>query len=533
MNGSNCLSAPLRSYPGMNRFVLERLEGTGRAAEFLPRTTGELRAPGTPRGLDALVASITSSNRAWGLHNDAELERWNRGESVTLIAGQQVGIGGGPLYTLAKIASLLKMKRELEAKGIAATAFFWLATEDHDYAEVATLALETAPGCGIPADADVNHQRQLEFLRHSRGIDSRAIVGNLPVPDAFATRLVSLLGLAERPAWLRPGITLRESFARLIASVIPHSLVLVDALDPALRRAGAPLFSRIVEQWSEVQSQLANRSAALASAGYAPQVVPREGEPYTLLFAIDESGQRQALHAQDGGWRAGDSPIGDARAFVDENAEHISTSALTRPLLQDFVLRPDVFVGGPSEVAYYAQIAPLHELLNVPMPRVALRGHALVAPRRTLRACPRFGIDLTRIFSSADELLAEQEPAAVEEIRAIAQRGRQQLEAEIVRIRELALPADHAVARAVNRSIGHIEYHFEKLAQRAIRGVVRKDKERFAAVRDAVATLYPEAHVQDRIAAWIPFWYQYGTALVDALVEQIEPDAPVFHIIEL
>ena len=103
----------------------------------------------------------------------------------------------------------------------------------------------------------------------------------------------------------------------------------------------------------------------------------------------------------------------------------------------------------------------------------------------------------------------------------------------IEHIGEIALPAEHALARAINRSIGHIEYHFNKLTERAIRGLVRKDKERYAAAKELVATLYPDRHVQDRIVGWFPYWHQHGSELVDRMIDEIEPDAATFNIIGL
>ena len=241
----------------------------------------------------------------------------------------------------------------------------------------------------------------------------------------------------------------------------------------------------------------------------------RPGEQYTLLFQIDEHGERRIVTGR-----------------VDDPTT-ISTSALTRPLLQDFVFAPDVFVGGPAEVAYYAQIASLHELLGVPMPRVALRGHALVAPRRIVRLFERFGLDAREIFMSADAILAEREAPGVAEVHEIADRARANLAAEITRIGEIALPAEHALARAINRSIGHIEYHFDKLAERAIRGMVRKERERWMALRELVATFHPDGHVQDRVVGWFAYWSQFGNHLATRMIDCIEPDAPSFSVISL
>src|SRR5206468_7278066 len=138
-----------------------------------------------------------------------------------------------------------------------------------------------------------------------------------------------------------------------------------------------------------------------------------------------------------------------------------------------------------------------------------------------VRQFARYGISPEEIFTTPENLLASREPRGVGEIRSIAAEAERQLQEQIERIRQLALPADHAVARSINRSIGHIDYHFRKLTERSIRGLVRKDKERFAAIRELTSTFFPDGHVQDRVVAWLPFWCEHGNALIDRLLAEV------------
>lgn len=504
------LRLPLSRYPGFNKFVLGWLGGEKRATQFLPRRI-ESRPEARVRTEAGLADALLASNQRWGLFVKPQLERWAAGETVTIVGGQQVGFAGGPLYTLAKVATMLRMKRDLEAAGKPATVLFWLATEDHDFAEVAQLSVPVRT-----LSRDVNRQLDLLCVQTSHAVESKFAVGRLAVPEPLIVELLALYGL-ERPAWLREGITFGDSFAELVASIFGSDVILVDALLPELRRAGAPLFREIFAKWGDIERAIRYRSGELSAAGYTPQVIPRDGESYSLLFELDDRFERHLIEEPKTSFQA----------------ERISTSALTRPLLQDFVLRPDIFVGGPAEISYYAQITPLHDLLGVPLPRIALRGHSLVAPRRVLRFIERYSIDADEIFHSPDDLLAEREPKGVAAIRREAESARKELMEHIERIGELALPAEHALARAINRSIGHIEYHFDKLTERSIRGLVRKDKERYAAAKELLATLYPDRHVQDRVAGWFPYWLQHGQALIDSMIDEIEPDADSFSIIGL
>jgi uncharacterized protein YllA (UPF0747 family) len=504
------MKAPLSQYPGMNPFVLDWLAGDERflprAAQWnegLPARSSQLAARREDLRED-LASALDASNRHWGIFAEDAITHWASGETRTIIAGQQVGFAGGPLYTLAKIASIVKMKRELERQGTPATALFWLATEDHDFDEVATL--------NVPARLTKSQDSQLDLLciRATRGADSRAVVGSLPVPEPLIAQLLTLFDI-PRPAWLREGITFRDSFAELIASLFGNEVILVDALLPELRLAGAPLFDAIDSQRQAIHQALMRRGKELAQAGYKEQVVPNEHGEYTLLYELDEHGHRQ-------------TPTDHRRP------ERTSTSALTRPLLQDSVLRPDVFVGGPAEVAYYAQIAPLHELLGIAMPRIALRGHVLVAPKRVARAMDRFQIQPAEVFAAADALIAEREPESVARIRQIIDEGKHELMQRVAQIGELALPADHSLAGSIQRSVGHLEFHFNKLGERAVKGLVRKDRERYAAVREVVATLYPDRHVQDRTVSWFAYWHVYGAGITEQMLEEVEPDSTFFKL---
>ncbi len=502
-----CHRLPLDRYPGMNRFVLDWLSGDER---FLSRggeqPPSAVRDSGKPLSA-TLINALIASNRRWGLNIEAEIRRWAAGETFTIVSGQQVGFAGGPLFTLVKLASVLKLKREQEGRGIPTTVLFWLATEDHDFDEVATLALP---------NRDPKRQRDLTWLRATHPDESREVVGRRPIPESLIEELTAALAI-DRPRWLRKGITFGESFAELLASAIDANFILVDSLLPELRRAGAPLLNAIVQRWDEIQSTIAGRSGELQRAGYIPQIAPRPGEPYTLLYQLDAAGNREMLH--------GPSRI--------DAPERISTSAVTRPLLQDFVLQPDIFVGGPAEVAYYAQVAPLHRLLNVRLPRVALRGHLLIAPRRVVRYFSRFGIQPDEVFTTPERMTAAHEAQAVAQVQSIAAEAQREVNARIENIRDLAFPADHAVARSINRSIGHIDYHFKKLTERAIRGLVRKDKERFDAARELASSFYPDQHVQDRVVAWFPYWREYGKHLVERVIDEVEPDVATFKIVSL
>lgn len=509
---------PLARYPSINPFALDLVTGGGRASELVTRKTFASMTPrAASRDRASLAGALARANRGWGNEVDDILARWQRGETLTLIAGQQVGFAGGPLYTLAKIASLLRIRDDSAARGIPATVFFWMATEDHDYDEVSTVVVPAANG--------------VIDIRAAHTGAGRVPVGGLPVPDDLRAKW--LAAGFERGEWL-DAPTFGESFARLLAAELRgKGVVLVDSLQPELRAAGAPLLRSIAETLEECEEDLRTSSERVKELGYVPQVEPSADGHFSLLYWIDDRGERAAIRKAGSSWT-----IGGRRISRDElerclaQPERISTGACTRPLLQDFVFESDVFIGGPAEVSYYAQLGRLHARLGVAQPHVALRGHALVATPPVMRAIGRYGISGDEIFGTPEALVARRDADAVRRAEEAVAKSREAVERELDAIRTLGAASDSNIGKSAERSLKRIRYQFGKLGERTMAAVARRDRERFDALARMHELLVPHGKVQDRILAWLPLAVRFG-GLLDRLVAEIEPDAPSFKIVEM
>lgn len=512
------LELPLADYPGISRFARDLVEGRGAAGELCRRPDWSSLAPRPPRRSRAPIAeALARSNAGWNNDVREPLERWARGEAIGIVAGQQVGVGGGPLYTLAKIATLFSVVRRLEARGVAAVPFFWLATEDHDFDEVAALLFQR--------DDDSVWIRAKESPVH------RCPVGRLPLPESLRAALAARLG--ETPEWLRPGISFADSFAQLtLAATGERPLVLVDSLLPELRSSGAPLLERIADRLEELEGLIDHRSEAIERAGYRPQVTRGPEGHYSLLYLLTETDERVPIFPRDGGFSIGgkDWSAKQLRGLLRESPQSISTGVMARPLLQDDVLEPEIFVGGPAEVAYYAQLAPLHARLDVQAPAVALRGHVLVAPAKRLRALERWDVRVSELFEPLETVLGRREAARLEEADAAVAGGRADLERVAERIATIAQGADPGLERAMARSRRRMLRHLETMARRAHRAVARRDRERWEALERLQTILYPDGAVQDRVAGWIGWWMLWTPDLLERLVDEVEADAPVVRI---
>lgn len=514
------LEIPLDLYPGISQFALELARGDESAARFCrPFSFERLPAASGQRRSSALVDALAASNRAWGNDVAPELEQWRRGDTVTLIAGQQVGAGGGPLYTFAKIASLLKLRRQLAERDVPATLFFWLATEDHDFREVATIALPAAGG--------------IETITATSAPRGRPAVGALPLPDDLRGALAARFG--DR-SWLREGITFRDSFAELLAEAFRgEGIIMVDALLPALRSEGVGVLSVIADQHDALQRALSDRATELSAAGYRAQVAPSADGSWSLLFWLSEAGERESVRRDGAGWRIGHRRHSSAELGAMMKAEpwRVSTAALARPLLQDDVLQPDIFVGGPAEVAYYAQVAPLAKILGIAAPAVALRGHAIVAPARVLRIVAKENIAVAELFDSPDAMAARRSGGLLDRAIESASHAEAELVRNLAEFRALVARADGNVDRGIETSLRKIRYQFARIRRRGVRAIARRDEERYSAIRHLSDTIAPGGVPQDRVVAWLPFWAEHGRVLVERMSDAIEPHSDRVCVIGL
>lgn len=516
---STLIELPLAQYPGIRPFALDLVTGNPRVSRFSARLEEGSRMP-RPAAIDRVpvARSLAESNRRWGNDVDAELERWERGDTVVVAGGQQVGFAGGPLLTLTKIASLLRIKRDLELSGVPATAMFWMATEDHDFGEVACLDWPRRDG-------------GLGSFRCPHPSNLNRPVGSLPIPEILIQHYLEVSG-ATRERWLRDGVTFGESFAELVAEVVRgKGLVLVDSMDPALRRAGAPLFVRLVASMPDVENAIRARSEELSGAGYEPQVVPNPEGGYSVLYVVRD-GERLPLRRAGEGWTLGAASLSgsEAVALVTGSPETVSTGALARPLLQDYALQPSVFVGGPAEVAYYAQILPLHEMLGIEPPHVALRGHVLLAPEKLFRAMEKHGVAPPELVSPPEEILSRREEPAMrtlhEQVATLAQR----IDDAMSPIRKTVAGADPAMEKSLARTLKRVRYHLGKIEERGGRAILRRDAERHRAIHRLCGTLFPAGVPQDRKSAWAGYWSTYGEAMIERLIGVVRPDSASFHI---
>ena len=347
--------------------------------------------------------ALARQNRSWNASPKslANIERLRAGASA-VVTGQQVGLFGGPFFSLLKALTAVKHAEEATSAGVDAVPIFWLATNDHDLAEVNHTAILSSEGLR-------------EVATPSRGVDD-APVGTVtfgPEIEEVVKSAIDVLGPVPAMDLLResyrPGETLGSAFARLFTALFGEfGVILMDPSDAELHSIAQPIYTAAIERAPEIDEALLARGKELESAGYHQQVKVTPSS--TLLFILND-GARIPIHRRVNGNNALEFLIKDEKLSQDQLLRHIaekpndfSPNVLLRPIVQDHLLPTLAYTGGSAEVAYFAQVGVVYEKLLGHVTPIVPRFSATVVEPKAKSLLDRYHLELTDAFRGEDAL---------------------------------------------------------------------------------------------------------------------------------
>ena len=478
------------------------------------------------------VVAAQNADLAPSPARDAHIAALGRG-AAAVVTGQQVGLFLGPLYTIYKAATAVVVARTLAAEtGTPVVPVFWLQTEDHDLAEIAS--------CGVPGLS------ACEMITAPIEADNRISIAHRTLPpeigdclerlaDALGDGLLAQAHLERLRRHYRAGAPWSAAFAGVLAELFAHEgLVMIDPRDPGdatFAAIAAPIHARALDDADRIAAAMLTRCGELAEAGSAVPVHVRPGAPLSFFHPDGPLGPRVRLEPA-----AGDAfaEVGSGRvharaallAALREDPRRFSTSALLRPILQDTLLPTVAYVGGPSEVAYFAQLAPLYRAFDRAMPLVVPRSRFRITDERTRRLLARLGLSPRDAELSEPALLARLRPPGPTASEA-AEISRRLLDPFVAAHTELAAglgDAGPAIARALARTRGSVERSVAKLAGKVERARLYADAERVDAVRRLRAVLAPDGAPQERRLGLAALAARIGDrAVIERVLAAIDP----------
>ena len=531
---SHCL--PFREIPHTAQLYSLFLDDFSRVASYYahPPTAAGIDAAAREVRLDpgvrrAVVEILREQNRRFGPGETLDaaaarnLDRLAAG-AVAIVTGQQVGLFSGPAYTIYKAISAIRCAEETTRRGADAVPIFWLATEDHDIAEVNQSSWVTRHGLSR-YELPVNEA------------DAGRRVGEVTLGAAIEPLVAQAAQTLEGPGAENIARALRESYAagdtygsafgKLMARLLAgRGIIFIDPLDARLHRLAAPVYLRAVDESDSLRDALLARSTQLDSAGLHAQVkVTRET---TLLF-YTAAGRREPLRSRNGGFVAGNLALSrdDLAATIEKTPEVCSPSALLRPVVQDALLPTAAYIGGPAEVAYMAQAQVVYTKILSRMSAILPRASFTIVDPPIARFLAQYGLEVRDLFGGPQHVRAAMEQKSLS--GALAGRfdaGEEGLHKLMEAFEEPLGRLDATLVDALHSTERKMLHQFSQLKAKAARAESFRSGVLDRHQRILLDSLYPHGGMQERTLCALPLLAAWGPGLLDNLTDLASMESP-------
>jgi bacillithiol biosynthesis cysteine-adding enzyme BshC len=444
-----------------------------------------------------------------------------------VITGQQPGLVGGPLYTLSKALAAARWAARLEAVGVPAVAVFWVATEDHDFAEIARLAVPSTSG----------------LTRWDLGEDPSPLtpVGMRTLGPAIDDVLASWREqtaaedyrrwIDQVATWCRPDARFGEAFCRVMVGMMgEHCPLLADAMLPGIKKAQQTHLETLIRERQSVERALIGADEAIRADGFSLQVRPqRDTSPLFLLRGQER--RRIVWKGEDRFSLRGlpeDEPVADLLQTAAENPAVISPGVLARPALQDAVFGSYLQILGPGELSYFPQAAPLYEILELQAPWVALRPQMIVLTGRQKERIGQLGLALADLAAgnvdASSVVMAHSGDDVVSPVLAGVERELAALEGPLMAL-------DRNLEKPLEKTVAGIRRSLETLAGKAAAASSRQNETLLRRVQGVTDAVRPGGTLQERVVSGAHFVGRFEK-FTELALDQLDLDPRRLHVVD-
>jgi bacillithiol biosynthesis cysteine-adding enzyme BshC len=470
--------------------------------------------------LRAMAGAVQAGNDA----ARAKLERIVAGEGFFVQTGQQAGLFGGPLYTIHKILTTIRLAQRLEEQmGVPVAPLFWIAADDHDFAEVNHAYLLTADHqlhkLELRDEQSAPASMQKRVLGHAVEALVAELAQTLPATEA-AHELTALLQRAYRADQ-----TVASAFGQLIAFLFDRfGLLITASADPTVKRLAVPLMRYELAHAEAHEDAVNNQTQRLVSRGYHEQV-PVRSDAANVSYE-DEHGRDRLLRLGND-WELSRSKLRfsaeEIAGLLEREPLRFSANVLLRPVVASAVFPTLAYVGGPAEISYFAQIGCLFAAHGVPMPLVVPRAGVEIIEFKVQKVLDKFGLQSADVRVPFDRLVTRVVRQHVPpQITDTFTTLRDQLTAGYAKLVEAAVEIDPTLQGPLEsaRNAGHKT--LADMDKKIVRHLKRRNAVELEQLRRAAANLFPLGQPQERVVGVATYYARYGPAILDAIAEEID-----------
>lgn len=546
--GSPISRIPFSAFPNQSRLFLAYLRDPGSLTRFYPN------AVSSPSGVDAFASVVLSnylvdrselcdalaeinSEIGAGPETLANIELLRESDTVAVLTGQQAGIFAGPLYTIYKALSAVRMAESLNARNVKAVPVFWAATEDHDFEEVSTAWFLNGSG-------ELMHEEYVP----------RGDVGDVPVgkvevdvgivevlEDLFSNLPETAQSVEVRDqmatAW-KEGASFGHAFTQTLAGLLrDYGVVFVDPLNGRLKTLAAPIYVDAVRRSDEIVNAVIARGRELEGDGYHTQVEVKAD--YFPLFWHDDLGRRLSLRKiGDDRFRAKGLGREFDRAALELAAgtepNRFSPGVMLRPVVQDYLLPTICYFGGAAEIAYFAQNSEVSRVLDRPVTPIFHRQSFTLVESRHRKVLRKFDLEIPDLFVGVEQTLLDVAtrhiPGGSAELFAMVEEA---VNIELDKLDKRLSSIDPTLAASLGKRRRKIVYHIAALQKKTLLAEVRSHETVERQISSLFASLLPNGELQERSLNVFSFINKYGIRLIDIIYKSVDLEDKSHRVIDL
>ncbi|WP_243454315.1 bacillithiol biosynthesis cysteine-adding enzyme BshC [Desulfosporosinus fructosivorans] len=468
---------------------------------------------------ESLADALKAFHKNLGTSTETQqmIEELRLKETLVVITGQQAGILTGPLYTLYKAMTTIRLAKEQREKlGRPVVPVFWIAGDDHDWLEIRETFILNSEGklssCRLPGDGggqSVGNQQVPSW----ETIEAQ-LTGALPDSEFRSTVL------KQCKQFLEQAENLTQWFALTLQWLVSKwGLVFFDPLLPEFKRLAAPMFERILKMHTDVRDALAKRTEEWVKLGFEAQI-QQTGIDVNLFLSLPERkliqyiDQTFYLKGQEEPW-----DLDALNELLAQAPERFSPNVVTRPVVQEYLFPTLAYVPGPGELNYWAQLGKVFETFGFIMPILYPRVSVVLLTAYWQKSLNKEALTLDDVYGGLEKhqerCVRERDDQHIDER---IDRLRLQVEkayAELAPLKEIHVNVEDWLIRNEAKVNFQVDYLKKKVWQ-AQRKRCREELIRLQELQDGIA---PNHSRQERVLNPLSFVARYGLSFVDRIAE--------------
>ena len=476
---------------------------------------------------EKLSSILGQQSRRFGSAEEGfkNIELLKEPDSLVIFTGQQVGLFGGPLFTIYKAISILKLAQELSFRfSRSFIPVFWLDSEDHDFEEVRSTSI-------------IDKENQLEEIRYSPAKTPSGEPMYKVVLEEEINSCVEKLKSSLHPTEFKDevvhaledryskGQTLPNSFAKWMVRLLgKYGLVIADPGDKELKKLAIDFFLKEIENPGRSMGLVRETGKTLESSGYHQQVVKSE-EMVNLFLEVKEKRSTlkwsgEAIQIDGVNRKLSQNEL---RQIIEEEPERLSPNVLLLPLMRSYLFPTAAYIGGPGEISYYAQLKSVFDFFDIPMPVVYPRASVTLIEDKIKQLLQKYSLEFIDLFQDPEilinSILKEKFPDPLENT---LEKKRNEILKILDSLEQELISSEPTLKQNLETTRGKIDYELKRLGEKLFQAYRQKDQTLKEQVYKAKKNLFPDNKLQERVLNLVPYLIKYGFEFVDFLYNKVE-----------